>query len=682
MESGDSIGDRSLIMKKTAITALIFILILIAGCSRTDPTEDVSQTTDEIVEDEVLPTYTKLPPTATVQLLPTNTPIPPSETPVSPTRTPLPLADTPVPEMINPGPGDVRILLLLPKGLGANYYLNEDNFELFGWHITRVGVSEEVSPCSDAQGYYGMPGIRVDELLSDIDDINAYHALAIMPAKKDSPDPYGDLMNSPEALDLVRGAVDNGLAVYGTCAGVSVLGSAGVLDGVEVTGSPSFQDEFEAAGAVYVGTKILPVIDDNIITTSRGLYFNRENCEAVARALENSMPGGEDIIREIDVETEVNSIDEKKTSWTKTFGGISADGGRDVIETSDGDFIIAGYTFSFGKGNSDAYLIKTDSEGGIEWSNAYGGPGWEYAYSVSETPDGGYVITGYTTSIGSGSRDVYLIKTDADGNEIWSRAFGGPDLDVGTSVDDTLDGGYIVAGYTESYGAGKNDIYLVKVDADGNEVWSKTFGGPEAEMGMSVRATNDGGYIVSGSTGSFGLSNRNVYVVKTNESGVEVWSNNYGVIEGAVPYDVGNTIRETSDGGYIIAGSNTASDTLGVGELMNIFLVKLDEQGDEVWTTKAGRSSFYDYGNDVYEDIDGGYVVVGATKSRSDNNEVYLVKIDVDGNVLWKKSFGDYGSDWGSAISVTADGDYVIVGHTSSFGAGSFDVWLVKVPGE
>lgn len=600
---------------------------------------------------------------------------------VEPTATAVPPTATPVPEKAKPGPEDIKVLLLMPNHYGPNYYLNEDNFELYGWHVTRAGVQERIQPCSTARTAYGCPSIAPEVLVLDIRDVTEYDALAIMPGDQSVSNPYGDLLGSQEALDLIVSAVEEGLAVYAPCGGVRVLAAAGVLDGKAVTGSSKYLTEYEAVGATYVGDKLPPVIDGNIVTAERGLYYHVKNCEAVATVLERAQGKSAAGEEEKETLTITNSPEQDGTVWTRTFGGSSSEGGRSVSETSDGGFIIAGYTYSFGAGKADMYLIKTDAEGNEEWSKAFGGPGWEYGSSVSQTLDEGYIVTGYTSSYGTGSKDVYLIKTDAEGNEEWSKTFGGPGLDVGRSVVQTSDGDYIIAGYTESFGAGEDDVYLIKTDTEGNEVWSKTFGGPSSEMGNSVCETSDGGHIVAGATGSYGSGNQDVYLIKVDSEGNEMWSKTFGHGSDPIAYDWGNSVHETSDGGYIIIGNNNAATNPARGQLMDFYVIKTDSKGNETWTTTLGRGRFYDYGNSVCETSNGGYVVAGTTKSVKDNNDVYLAKVDSEGNVMWKEAFGDFGSEWGSSITVTKDGDYVVVGHTNSYGAGAFDVWLIKVEG-
>jgi hypothetical protein len=252
-------------------------------------------------------------------------------------------------------------------------------------------------------------------------------------------------------------------------------------------------------------------------------------------------------------------------------------------------------------------------------------------------------------------------------------------LEVGNSVAVAPDGGYIVVGHTESFGAGENDVYLIKVDTEGNEEWSRTFGAEAAEMGMSISGTSDGNFVVAGATGSFGVLNRDFYMIKVSEQGNMLWSRTYGLGE-FLPYEWGNAVIETSDGGFLMAGNSNVNTQLGTGELLNMYLIKTDDQGNELWTSYIGRGQGYDYANAVQQTKDGDFIVVGATKSGSNNNDIYLIKVSAAGETLWKKSFGDFGSEWGSDLAQTADGSIFIVGHTNSFGSGSFDIWLVKVP--
>jgi hypothetical protein len=182
---------------------------------------------------------------------------------------------------------------------------------------------------------------------------------------------------------------------------------------------------------------------------------------------------------------------------------------------------VAGSTFYLGGGGYNILLIKIDTNGDVQWAKTYGGPGADYALSVQQTSDGGYIVAGGTLSFGAGGNDIFLIKTDAKGNIQWAKIYGGTDYDYAYSVQQTSDGGYIVAGYTASFGAGDWNIFLIKTDAKGNIQWAKTYGETDTidRGASSVQQTSDGGYILAGTTLSFGAGEGDIFLIKTNARG-------------------------------------------------------------------------------------------------------------------------------------------------------------------
>ena len=319
------------------------------------------------------------------------------------------------------------------------------------------------------------------------------------------------------------------------------------------------------------------------------------------------------------------SIASAQTDWQKTYGGAYNDRGVSVEQTTDGGYMVAGVTMSFGRASENAYLVKSDAQGDTLWTRTYGGLTSTSANSAHQTADGGYIVTGWVSVPEMPHDDVYLVRTDEAGDTLWTRAYGGAGDDVGWSVRQTADGGYIVAGATSSYGAGNSDVYLIKTDAQGDTLWTRTYGGPGQDLGCSVQQTADGGYIVAGSTSSYGAGSGDVYLIKTDSSGDTLWTRTYGG-----PYeDYGYSVRRTSDCGYIIGG---ATASFGAGAL-DVYVIRTDSQGDTLWTRTYG-GAYADLGNSVLQAEDGGYAIAGETYSfGAGGYDVYLIKTHADPDV-------------------------------------------------
>ncbi len=355
-------------------------------------------------------------------------------------------------------------------------------------------------------------------------------------------------------------------------------------------------------------------------------------------------------------------------TFERTYGGADSDRGYAVQQTQDGGYIITGSTWSYGAGEEDVYLIKTDSLGDTLWTKTYGGTNWDRSHSVQQTQDGGYIIGGWSQSFGNGLPDFYLIKTDASGDTTWTGLYGGTSAEECWYVRQTSDGGYILTGRTNSYGAGDFDVYLVKTDALGDTMWTKTFGSTFIDFSVCVQQTSDQGYVVVGMNGS--LPGGDIYLIKTDSLGDSLWTRTYGGNNS----DRGYFVNVTQDGGYIITGETSSYGAGG----NDVYLIKTDASGDTIWTHTYGSSNT-EAGLSVQEIQDDGYIIAGRSNSFGAGElDVYMIRTDSVGDTLWTRTYGGATYDWGYSVQQTQDGGFILAGHTQSFGAGSDDVYLIK----
>jgi hypothetical protein len=380
------------------------------------------------------------------------------------------------------------------------------------------------------------------------------------------------------------------------------------------------------------------------------------------------------------VSTAVHPAAGAATGWSKTYGGSGSDSATYFVKTNDGGYAISGYTNSFGAGGRDAWLIKTDSAGNMQWNKTYGGTGDDYAYSLVQTVDGGYSLFGMTFPGGllTGIGDYWLVKTDSAGNMQWNKTYGAPTTgEYGFHGIQTIDGGYVMSGWngTASGGPQISVVWLVKADAVGNMQWNRTFArapGYGNEVGFTVIQAKDGGYAIAACTNSSGTGLEG-WLIKTDSSGNLQWDKTYG----GTPYGLWYSLVQTVEGGYAAVGT---TDSYGAGG-RDVWLGKMDSAGNMQWNkTYGGKGD--DYGTSIAQAIDGGFVIGGYTPSfGAGGTDVWVIKTDLIGNAQWNKTFGGPGNDGGNgphAIAQAADGGYAVVNYGASFGAGGNDAYLIK----
>jgi hypothetical protein len=353
--------------------------------------------------------------------------------------------------------------------------------------------------------------------------------------------------------------------------------------------------------------------------------------------------------------------------WSRMYGGTYVDLCTGVLETVDGGFILSGRT-NYSPTDVDAWLVKTNSAGDVEWSRTLGGGQTEIANEVVLRPGGGYAMIGLTTSYGAGNEDVYFATVTAQGDAQSFNYWGGASYDVGHDLTPTTDGGFIIGGETRSFGSGWMDFYLIKANETGAEQWTQTFGGPEPDVCYAVQQVSDG-YALAGYTTSYGAGEADAWLVRTNSAGQMLWSRTFGWGTNDVAYDM----IATSDGGFALAGHTQSG---GSGD-RDFYLVKTDGNGTLQWNHTYG-GQYDEFCNSVQQTSDGGYILTGSTSSFGSNGDIWLARVSSTGALLWSRTFGGSGAEDALTVDVISNGGFILGGMTTSFGAIDWDIWLVR----
>ncbi len=369
--------------------------------------------------------------------------------------------------------------------------------------------------------------------------------------------------------------------------------------------------------------------------------------------------------------------------WAITYGGSETDEAHSIQQTSDGGYIVVGETWSFSIGEGDIWILKLSSTEAIEWQRSYGGGDYDYARCIKQTSDGGYIVGGSTFSFGAGEKESWILKLSSAGDIEWQHRYGGDKWDHVSSILQTNDGGYVFSGCTGSFGAGSVDIWILKLSPAGDIDWQETYGGRHDDKSRSIQQTIDGGYIVAGLTNSFDVfDDDDIWILKLSSEGDIDWQKTYGESRD----DEARSIQQTIDGGYIVGGwtnsfSDGYDDDIWDGYDDDIWVLKLSSDGDIEWHKIYGGNDS-DRALAIQQTDDKGYIVGGWTNSFGDvyGDDIWVLKLSSEGDIEWQKAYGgNYSQDYAFAIQQAYDGGYVIAGATRSWGAGEEDVWILKL---
>jgi hypothetical protein len=426
----------------------------------------------------------------------------------------------------------------------------------------------------------------------------------------------------------------------------------------------------------------------------------------------NIYPGALDVMNGIDDNCN-GSLDEPCIEWQISLGGSKMDEAQSVQQTFDGGFIVAGGSYSNdwdvsgNHGGEDYWVAKLNGLGNIEWQKSLGGSSWDQATFIQQIADSGYIIIGFSESNDGdvsgnhGDTDIWMVRLDVSGNIVWQKCFGGSWSEYAASIQQTSDGGYIFTGHSNSNNGDVSgnhdnfDCWVVKVDSLANIQWQRSLGGSGWDYGNDIQQTEDGGFIVAGwsdsddgdVSGNHGEFDN--WIIKLDSMGNIQWQKSYGGSED----DGANSIRQTLDGGFIVAGTSKSNDgdVSGNHGYEDYWIIKLDDVGNIVWQKCYGGSDG-DYATSVQETDDNGFILAGYSYSNDGyvsgnhgNTDYWIVKLDVSATIQWQKCFGGNNYERPQSICQSSSGDFIVAGSSGSklgdvsTNYGGDDYWLVKL---
>lgn len=360
----------------------------------------------------------------------------------------------------------------------------------------------------------------------------------------------------------------------------------------------------------------------------------------------------------------------KNLFFANIYGGPGSEYLKKIISTSDNSLLSAGYTRSYGAGGLDFWLVKTNLSGGMLWSKSFGGTGSEEAEDVIESSNSDYILVGDTSSYGAGAYDIWVLRLDSDGNHLWNKTFGGSSSDHIRGVYEDGNGDLYLNGYTGSYGAGSNDLWIIKLDSNGNEIWNKTYGGTGSEIfkKRGFTTTSDGNFVYTGLTTSFGAGSNDIWLLKIDTNGNHIWNKTYGSTGSDRGYGVVEVGNDLVVSGYVSAPLAVGSEDL--------FVFKVDSTGTMIWNKTFGDAGDVTNPRQLIKTSDGNLLTSGYKSVLG--NEFLLVKYDTNGNELWNKTYGGGSDEKSESLLELPYGDIVVAGRTTTFGTGG-DFWILRL---
>jgi hypothetical protein len=566
----------------------------------------------------------------------------------------------------------LSVLFVLSDSYAANVGVWSASLDRLGYEVTFAGVSETI-PAFD----YAGATIHVDRTLAGISDVTEFDAVFLATRPVD-PGSIGqvarDLRSSPLANDLVRAANAEGLALYVGASAFGVLLDAGLVEGRSVLCHSAFFKACTDVGGHCAPSRStdVPLRDGNLVTGTSWYAFPIENVEEIGRALDATQSCSRSLAALVaeDLPLVRGAVDlGAPVERGATFAGSRADGAVSVCPISGG-FAVAGYTFSSSSGTADMLVARFDDQGELLWSRAFGGPGRDYGQGVCATQDGGSVVAGFTTSAGSGAEDALLVRYTGTGEVVWVRTFGGEKPDIALGVCATRDGGFALCGCTMSSGQGGSDLWVVRVDAVGTQLWTVAVGGARNERGYAIEENADGTFTVVGTATTSG-GNYDSTIIRLTSDGQVAGSTQMG-------WPLTNVLEDffvDEEGAVFAVGYGDSQQSEADGVVVAAF----DALGVRRWGKRIERNATFDFGAGLVR-LDSGDLLVCGTGSTTDptQTDALFMRLDAAGKLLWTERRGTpEARERIEDMCRVATGEAVVVGHTKSIAGAGQDVLLL-----